>query len=110
MIKVQDAPIKKPEWLKIKLNISKNYSDMKNLMEKHSLNTVCEEARCPNIYECWNYRTATVMIFFFLQAIDNSIGNRISLQESNILTLLIFLSEFSIFKILKEVIIKKVAI
>jgi len=62
MIKVQDAPIKKPEWLKIKLNISKNYSDMKNLMEKHSLNTVCEEARCPNIYECWNYRTATVMI------------------------------------------------
>ena len=35
---------------------------MKDLMAKHSLHTVCEEARCPNIYECWDHRTATVMI------------------------------------------------
>tara|TARA_B110000116_G_scaffold245127_1_gene236019 strand:- start:2502 stop:3377 length:876 start_codon:yes stop_codon:yes gene_type:complete len=62
MIKIQESPIKKPNWLKIKLNTSKNYTDMKHLMSKHSLNTVCEEARCPNIYECWNNRTATVMI------------------------------------------------
>ena len=63
MIKIQDPPIaRKPEWLKIKLNISENFSDMKDLMTKHSLNTVCEEAKCPNIYECWNNRTATVMI------------------------------------------------
>ena len=62
MIKIQEPPIKKPDWLKIKLNISDNFADMKDLMSKHSLNTVCEEARCPNIYECWNHRTATVMI------------------------------------------------
>ena len=62
MIKVQEPPIKKPDWLKIKLNVSDNFSDMKDLMKKHSLHTVCEEARCPNIYECWEDRTATVMI------------------------------------------------
>ena len=62
MIKVQEPPIKKPDWLKIKLNTSDNFSDMKDLMTKHSLHTVCEEARCPNIYECWENRTATVMI------------------------------------------------
>ena len=53
---------RKPSWLKVKLNTNKNYQDMKNLMQKHSLHTVCEEARCPNIYECWDNRTATVMI------------------------------------------------
>ena len=62
MIKIQEPPSRKPDWLKVKLSTSGNFSDMKNLMEKHSLNTVCEEARCPNIYECWNKRTATVMI------------------------------------------------
>ena len=62
MIKVQESPIKKPDWLKIKLNTSDNFSDMKELMAKHSLHTVCEEAKCPNIYECWNHRTATIMI------------------------------------------------
>ena len=49
--------------IKVKLNTSSNYKDMKDLMKEHSLNTVCEEARCPNIYECWDSRTATVMIF-----------------------------------------------
>ncbi|MBI73072.1 MAG: lipoyl synthase [Candidatus Marinimicrobia bacterium] len=68
MIKINEPPInsqnsfKKPEWLKVKLNTSSNYSEMKDLMKKNSLHTVCEEARCPNIYECWNNRTATVMI------------------------------------------------
>ena len=62
MIKIHENPNKKPEWLKVKLNTSSNFSDMKNLMNKHSLHTVCEEARCPNIYECWDKRTATVMI------------------------------------------------
>jgi len=63
MIKIETSPvIRKPEWLKVKLNISENYKDMKHLMKKNSLNTVCEEARCPNIYECWDSRTATVMI------------------------------------------------
>tara|TARA_B100001996_G_scaffold269256_1_gene210545 strand:+ start:80 stop:976 length:897 start_codon:yes stop_codon:yes gene_type:complete len=63
MIKIQHPPIqRKPNWLKIKLNTGENYNDMKSLMNTHSLNTVCEEARCPNIYECWESRTATVMI------------------------------------------------
>ena len=63
MIKIETPPIiKKPSWLKVKLNIGDNYRDMKYLMKENSLNTVCEEARCPNIYECWDARTATVMI------------------------------------------------
>ena len=63
MIKVNTPPLnKKPSWLKVKLNTGHNYKDMKSLMSEHSLNTVCEEARCPNIYECWDSRTATVMI------------------------------------------------
>ena len=62
MIKVSKIPNKKPDWLKVKLTTSSNFSDMKDLMNKHSLHTVCEEARCPNIYECWDKRTATVMI------------------------------------------------
>ena len=62
MIKVQEPPLRKPDWLKVKLKTTSNYTDMKSLMKEHSLNTVCEEARCPNIYECWDSRTATVMI------------------------------------------------
>ncbi len=63
MIKIETPPIiKKPSWLKVKLNTGENYKDMKYLMKENSLNTVCEEARCPNIYECWDARTATVMI------------------------------------------------
>lgn len=53
---------KRPEWLKVRLPIGENYTDVKNLMRKQHLNTVCEEARCPNISECWNHRTATFMI------------------------------------------------
>ena len=62
MIKVEQSPSRKPDWLKVKLITTSNYTDMKDLMSTHSLNTVCEEARCPNIYECWDNRTATVMI------------------------------------------------
>lgn len=54
--------IKRPEWLKVKLPTGENYTDVKNLMRRQKLNTVCEEARCPNIAECWNHRSATFMI------------------------------------------------
>ena len=55
--------IRKPEWLNIKLNTNENYRDLKKLMREKNLNTVCEEARCPNIHECWGERrTATFMI------------------------------------------------
>jgi len=53
---------KRPEWLKVKLPSGPNYSDVLNLMRKAKLHTVCEEARCPNMGECWNHRTATFMI------------------------------------------------
>ena len=53
---------RKPEWLKIKLSLNENYNDISNIISKNNLNTVCSEARCPNIYECWNNRTATIMI------------------------------------------------
>ena len=62
MIKMHESPSKKPSWIKVKLKTTDNFRDMKNLMSTHTLNTVCEEARCPNIYECWDNRTATVMI------------------------------------------------
>ncbi|GIN96702.1 lipoyl synthase [Siminovitchia terrae] len=55
--------IRKPDWLKIKINTNESYTGLKKLMRNKSLNTVCEEARCPNIHECWSERkTATFMI------------------------------------------------
>lgn len=55
--------IRKPDWLKIKINTNKSYTGLKKLMRDKKLNTVCEEARCPNIHECWSERkTATFMI------------------------------------------------
>ncbi len=47
---------------RIRLSQSQDYRFVKNVVEQHSLNTVCEEARCPNIHECWDRRTATLMI------------------------------------------------
>ncbi|WP_080873521.1 lipoyl synthase [Oceanobacillus timonensis] len=59
----QEEYLRKPEWLKIKLNTNKSYNHLKHLMRDKRLNTVCEEAKCPNIYECWSERqTATFMI------------------------------------------------
>jgi lipoyl synthase len=54
---------RKPEWLKIKLNTNENYTGLKKMMREKNLHTVCEEAKCPNIHECWAVRrTATFMI------------------------------------------------
>lgn len=54
---------RKPDWLKIQLNTNDNFRYLKKLMREERLNTVCEEARCPNIHECWGkHRTATFMI------------------------------------------------
>jgi lipoic acid synthetase len=52
----------RPDWLKIKLQTGENFKEVGSLITDHSLHTVCQEARCPNIYECWNQRTATFMI------------------------------------------------
>ncbi len=54
---------RKPDWLKIKLNTNEHYTGLKKMMRENNLHTVCEEARCPNIHECWaERRTATFMI------------------------------------------------
>jgi lipoyl synthase len=56
------APVPKPEWLKVRAPGSPNYLRLKGLMRELALHTVCEEARCPNIGECWQHGTATFMI------------------------------------------------
>ncbi len=58
----EPIPPLRPEWLKAKLPGGENYSRLKALMETRKLHTVCEEARCPNMGECWNHGTATFMI------------------------------------------------
>ena len=52
----------KPEWLKVRAPGSENYHRLKGLMRELNLHTVCEEANCPNIGECWHHGTATFMI------------------------------------------------
>ncbi len=52
----------KPEWLKVRAPGSENYLKIRGLMRELKLNTVCEEAHCPNIGECWHHGTATFMI------------------------------------------------
>ena len=51
-----------PEWIRARLPSGANYHELKGLLRSRALNTVCEEARCPNIGECWEQRTATIMI------------------------------------------------
>lgn len=54
---------RRPEWLRIRLSTPARYHEVRHLVEGLELNTVCEEARCPNIYECWGeHGTATFMI------------------------------------------------
>ena len=53
---------RRPDWLKIKLDTSEAFQATKEIINNEMLNTVCVEARCPNIYECWNRKTATIMI------------------------------------------------
>ena len=53
----------RPDWLRIRLSTPRRYHEVERLVEGLSLNTVCKEARCPNIYECWGeHGTATFMI------------------------------------------------
>ncbi|MGH7259094.1 MAG: lipoyl synthase [Nitrospiraceae bacterium] len=51
-----------PPWFKVKLQQGPDYQDLKQIMDRLGLHTICEEARCPNIWECWNNRTATFLI------------------------------------------------
>jgi lipoic acid synthetase len=53
---------RRPEWLRARVPSGENYEDLVHLMREKRLHTVCEEARCPNIGECWNHRTATFLM------------------------------------------------
>ncbi|MFC5832540.1 lipoyl synthase [Nonomuraea insulae] len=58
-----ETPIeRKPPWIKTKLKTGPEYTELKSLVRREGLHTVCEEAGCPNIYECWEDREATFLI------------------------------------------------
>jgi lipoyl synthase len=53
---------RRPDWLKIKVPLGTTFAEVRRLVDEQKLNTVCEDARCPNMAECWNRGTATFMI------------------------------------------------
>src|SRR5450631_2390856 len=58
-----DSPIgRKPDWIRVKAPVSKGYLETRAIVRAHGLHTVCEEAGCPNIGECWEKKHATFMI------------------------------------------------
>lgn len=57
-----EAQQKKPSWIRVKAPVSKSYTDTRDLIKSKNLNTVCEEAACPNIGECWAKKHVTIMI------------------------------------------------
>ncbi|WP_395091184.1 lipoyl synthase [Vaginella massiliensis] len=57
-----DGRIKKPEWLRVKLPTGKKHRELRGLVDKYKLNTICQSGSCPNMGECWGEGTATFMI------------------------------------------------
>jgi lipoic acid synthetase len=57
-----ELPKRKPDWLRVRIPSGQNYTRVKQLMRGHRLNTVCEEAMCPNLGECWSQGTATFLL------------------------------------------------
>jgi len=57
-----EGPGRRPDWLRVKLPSGKNFREVADIIRDHKLNTVCSEARCPNMGECWGAGTATFMI------------------------------------------------
>ena len=62
ILKKNDAPLKKPNWLRVKLPIGQSYKNVRGLVDNHKLHTICESGNCPNMGECWGEGTATFMI------------------------------------------------
>jgi lipoic acid synthetase len=56
------TPVRKPAWFKVTAHMGPNYRELKGIMRQRGLHTVCEEAGCPNIFECWEEREATFLI------------------------------------------------
>lgn len=61
VIPAQDTP-RKPDWLRVKLPVGKEYRHVRSLVDEHKLHTICESGNCPNMGECWGAGTATFMI------------------------------------------------
>jgi lipoic acid synthetase len=61
LVTIQNSP-QRPSWLRAPAPVGDNYRELKELVERLALHTVCESAACPNVGECWNRRTATFMI------------------------------------------------
>lgn len=57
-----NTPIQKPKWIRVKLPTGKNYRELRTLVDKYKLNTICQSGSCPNMGECWGEGTATFMI------------------------------------------------
>jgi lipoic acid synthetase len=55
-------PVARPDWLKVRATFGPNYTELKEIMRDRGLHTVCEEAGCPNIFECWEDREATFLV------------------------------------------------
>src|SRR5271167_1939094 len=53
---------RKPDWLRVKLPVGKEYAQVRSLVDTHKLHTICESGNCPNMGECWGAGTATFMI------------------------------------------------
>ena len=62
LMQLDPPPQRKPPWLRVKLPAGETFFELKRLVHQHRLHTVCEEAMCPNIGECWNQRSATFML------------------------------------------------
>lgn len=58
----EQARLKKPDWLRVKLPIGESYKNVRSLVDTHKLHTICESGNCPNMGECWGAGTATFMI------------------------------------------------
>ena len=61
-IDATETPLKKPNWLRVKLPIGESYKHVRGLVDTHKLHTICESGNCPNMGECWGAGTATFMI------------------------------------------------
>jgi lipoic acid synthetase len=62
LVQLENSPRRKPPWLRVKMPAGDTFFALQRLVRQHRLHTVCEEAMCPNIGECWNQRSATFML------------------------------------------------
>ena len=59
---IKTNPVRKPDWLRVKLPIGEEYRKVREIVGDHKLHTICQSGNCPNMGECWGAGTATFMI------------------------------------------------